>query len=276
MKRNFKFILSIILAVLLIFTITACGNEQGEVENAEKLDSEVIKDKGKIVIGITYFEPMDFQDEDKNWIGFDAELAKMFAEELELEVDFQEINWATKEVELQAGTIDAIWNGLTWSEERAEQMGMSEAYLTNEQILVVPKGQAKNYNSLEDLKGKNIAVESGSAGQDYLDNELKDLAIPVEKEIQLDALTECVAKTVDGCIVDEIMARYLINKEGSNFSDLEIVEGLLDSEEETYSVAFRKGSDLIEKVNEFFKAAQADGRLKKLAEKYNLEGALLD
>lgn len=276
MKRKLNLLLTLMLTVGLVLTMTACSkNNRETAPDGEALDSETIKEKGNLVVGITYFEPMDFQDDDGNWIGFDAELAEMFVKELGVEAEFQEINWATKEVELQAGTIDAIWNGLTWSEERAEQMGMTEAYLGNEQILVVPKGTGAEYNSIEDLAGKNIAVESGSAGQDYLNTELVD-SVAVEKEIQLDALTECVAGTVDGAIVDEIMARYLINKEGSNFSDLEIVEDVLQPERETYSVAFRQGSDMIDMANEFFETIKADGRLEDLAVKYNLDGALLD
>ena len=274
MKKNLRKIL--ILAIISIFAISIVGCNDGKngADVDKKEDSEVIKDSGKIVVGITYFEPMDFQDEDENWIGFDAELAQMFGEKLGVDVEFQEINWSTKEVELQAGTIDAIWNGLTWSKDRAEQMGMTDAYLTNEQKLVVRKENADMYKTIEDLEGRDIAVESGSAGQEYLNTKLAGVANPIEKEIQLDALTECVASTVDGCIVDGIMASYLINKEGSNFSGLEIISGILDTEIETYSVAFRKGSDLVGMANEFFKEIDEDGRLEELAEKYGIEEAL--
>ena len=205
---------------------------------------------------------------------FDAELATMFAESLGVEVIIQEINWATKEVELAANTIDCIWNGMTWSEERAEQMSLSDPYLNNKQALVVRAEEQENYNSVEDLAGKQIAAEAGSAGERFVLENLLDFNYNyVNKNSQLDSLTELALNSVDATVVDLIMAEYLTGKE-ADFGDL-VPFRSLDSEDEVFVVAFRQGSDLTDEVNEFFDDLEESGELAELAEKYSLTEALI-
>lgn len=290
-----KKFLSFLLAFALVFTLVACGggdkpSEQaassGEVsQNADasqeskeakaESDAAVIKNKRKLVVGVTLFEPLDFLV-DGDWTGFDAELAKLFAQELGVKAEFQEIEWASKEIELKSGNVDCLWNGLTYSEERAKQMAMSDPYMKNCQTLVTKLTDNTAYTKIEDLKGRSIAAESGSAGEEYIQNKLKDIGVKyVEKTSQLDALTELVAGTSDTAIIDSVMAKYLINKKGSDFGSLASNDDVLKSDDEVYSVAFRKDSDLVDQLNAFLAKIKKDGTLEKLAEKYSLQEAII-
>lgn len=290
-----KKFLSFLLAFALVFTLVACGGgdkpsepaeSSGEVsQNADasqeskeakaESDAAVIKNKGKLVVGVTLFEPLDFLV-DGDWTGFDAELAKLFAQELGVKAEFQEIEWASKEIELKSGNVDCLWNGLTYSEERAKQMAMSDPYMKNCQTLVTKLTDNTAYMKIEDLKGRSIAAESGSAGEEYIQNKLKDIGVKyVEKTSQLDALTELVAGTSDTAIIDSVMAKYLINKKGSDFAGLVSNDDVLKSDDEVYSVAFRKDSDLVDQLNAFLAKIKKDGTLEKLAEKYSLQEAII-
>ncbi len=265
-----KKILALLTAMLLIVGVFAgCGGSETTAS-----DLEYIQGKGKLIVGVTDYEPMDFQVDGK-WTGFDAELALLVGEELGVEVEFQLINWGSKEMELNGKTIDCIWNGLTWDEERAENMSLTDWYLKNKQAIVVSADKKLLFDSVGELEKATFAVESGSAGKSFVAANFAN-ATCIEKDNQLGALTEVLGKQSDAAVIDYIMANYLINKEGSNFASLTIVEGVVEAEEEYYSVAFRKGSDVTAKVNEILKKFKEDGTLKKLAEKYGLVDALVD
>jgi len=132
-----------------------------------KEDWDYIINKGFVVIGYTVFAPMAYE-KDNTLIGFDIELAQATFAKLGLSVVFQIINWDTKEFELNSKTIDIIWNGLTINEERQENMSISIPYLTNRQIAVIRKEDAKKYTTTDDMKYAIIAVESGSAAQNVV------------------------------------------------------------------------------------------------------------
>ena len=260
-----KKIIALMLALLMLFCFAGCKEE--------KSDSKYIKDKGSLIVGITDFEPMDYQV-DGEWTGFDAELARLIGEKLGVEVKFQEIKWETKENELAGKTIDCIWNGLTWDEDRAKNMSMTDYYMLNRQVVVIKGENESKLNSLDALSKATIGAESGSAGEEFIQNKLKD-AKYIEKDAQIDALTEVFSGTCDAAVIDYTMAYYLINKEGSNFSKLKILDGIIDVEDEYYSVAFRKGSDITEEVNKYLKELKEDGTVEKLADKYGLKDAIV-
>ena len=288
-----KFIALTLALVMCVFCFAACGgnadtkdteaaaNTDVETKNDTAADTaaDVVEDvayvtaQGKLVVGITYLEPLDFQDENGAWVGFDAELAAAVAEKLGVDVEYQEISWEAKEAELAAKHIDCIWNGLTITPAREEEMSISKPYMVNKQIVVVRADDAGNYSDIASLAGKVIAAEAGSAGEEIVLGNITD-AVYVEKSIQLDALTEVKALTSDAAVIDYVMANYLVNKEGSDFADLEILDmGLSDTE--YYGIAFRKGSDLTAKVNEILAELEADGTIAAIAEKYALTDALV-
>ena len=275
-----KKILALILAmVMLVACFASCGNAADNTASnddaAKDSDLAYIQDKGTLIVGITDFEPMDYKEDGSDeWTGFDAELARLVGKELGVTVEFQEINWKMKETELSSKTIDCIWNGLTWDEERAENMSLTDYYMLNRQVLVVATKNADKYTSVDSLDGANVAAESGSAGESVITESLTSSNY-IEKDAQIDVLTELIMGTVDAGVIDYVMANYLINKEGSSFADLTIVENALTTQDEYYSIAFRKGSDVTAKVNAILKDLKADGTVDTIAKKYGLTDAIV-
>ena len=256
-----KKILCLALALVLCVCMFAGCNKSSTSDPETDLDA--IKAKGKIVIGITDYAPMDYKDENNEWTGFDAEFARLFAEELGVEVEFIEINWDTKFLELKNGSIDCIWNGMTITDEVKANTSCSDAYVRNAQVVVMSADKASEYSSFEDMKNLKFAVEKGSAGEAAL-QELNAANVVSVKD-QATALLEVNSNTVDACVIDLTMANAMAGK--GNYSSLaKSIE--LTSEE--YGVGFRKDSDLTEKFNEFLKKVKEDGTLQALAEKYEL------
>ena len=233
-------------------------------------DWQYIADKGNFVAGITLFEPMNYYDENGELTGFETEFTKAVCEKLGVEAKFQEIEWDKKEIELNAKTIDAIWNGLTVTEERKENMGLSKSYVRNKQVVVIKADNKDKYTDEASMAGASCAAESGSAGQTAIEtspvlsqNEF------VGASAQKDVLLEVKAGTVELGVLDYVMAKASIG-EGTDYSDLMIVEGVELAPEE-YAIGMRKGdTETIEKVNGAIDELVADGTLKALAEKYGL------
>ncbi len=260
-----KKILALMLALMMIFTFAACTNKTDEVS---KTDMEYVKEKGTLVVGITDFAPMDYKDEAGEWIGFDADMAKAFAEKLGVAVEFVEIEWDNKIMELDAKTIDCVWNGMTLTDEVKAAMDCSNAYCNNQQVVIVKKDVAENFKSAEDCKEITFAVEAGSAGFNMaVENEFNY----TEVKDQATALLEVASGTSDAAIIDSLMAAAMVG-EGTGYADLTYTFGLNDEE---YGVGFRKGSDLVAEINQFFKDSIADGSMVEAAETYKVQAALI-
>lgn len=233
-----------------------------------KSDLAYVKEKGTLVVGITEFEPMDYKDENGEWIGFDADMAKAFAESLGVTAEFQVIDWDNKILELEGKTIDCVWNGMTLTDEVTSSMECTNAYLNNAQVVVVPADVADQYQDEESLKDLSFAVEAGSAGE----AEVSALGLsytPVSS--QADALMEVASKSSDAAVIDSLMAGAMIG-EGTGYADLTYTIGL-NSEE--YGVGFRKGSDLAAALNDYFTTSLEDGSMEKVAETYGVQAALI-
>ena len=236
---------------------------------ADPADSEYVKEKGTLVVGITDFEPMDFKDEDGNWIGFDADMAAAFAEYLGVEVEFVEIEWDNKVLELNSKSIDCVWNGMTLTDEVTSSMACSNAYCNNAQVVIIPAELADQYQTAEECADLVFAVEAGSAGEAEI-TALGYECTPVQS--QASALMEVAAGTCDAAVIDSLMAAAMVG-EGTSYEDLTYTVQL-NSEE--YGVGFRSDSDLAEALNEFFLAAYADGTMQEIAETYGVQAALIE
>ena len=222
-----------------------------------------------MVVGITDFEPMDYKDENGEWIGFDAELAKAFGEKLGVDVEFVEIDWDNKVLELDGKTVDCIWNGMTLTDEVTSAMDCSNAYCNNAQVVIVKADVADDYQDEESLKDLSFAVEAGSAGEAQVSERGFDFT-PVKA--QSDALMEVAAGTSDAAVIDALMAGAMVG-EGTGYEDLTYTIGL-NSEE--YGVGFRKGSDLVEELNTFFKESYEDGSMMEIADKYGVQASVIE
>ena len=289
-----KKIVSLALALLLSLSLVACGgtnngaadnantagnsgNTTNNSENTDAADGEqagesdlqYIKDKGTLVVGMTDFAPMDYRDENGEWIGFDADMAKAFGEYLGVEVEFLEINWSNKLMELDTKGIDVIWNGMTINDEVKNGASVSEPYCLNGQVVVLPADKAEDYETVESLKDLNFAVEDGSAGAEQLD--LLGLTY-IAKTTQSDALMEVASGASDACVIDLLMAGAMIG-EGTSYPDLTYTVQL-NSEE--YGVAFRTGSDLVDEFNTFWKEAYDAGTVMETATTYGVQESVIE
>ena len=283
-----KKLLALMLALVMVFALAACGDSGSaatDAPSAEPTDTAesaapseggdtaesdlaYVQDKGTLIVGITEFEPMDYQNADGEWIGFDADLAKLFAERLGVEVQFQLIDWESKVMELDGRTIDVVWNGMTLTDEVLASMECSNAYLNNAQVVILPSAEAENYADAESMSGLQFAVESGSAGEQMaIENGFS--YTPVTD--QATAVLEVESGTCDAAIIDSLMASAMVG-EGTNFAELTYTISLNTEE---YGVGFRQGSDLAAELNAFFSEIYADGTMQELGDQYGVSAALI-
>ena len=275
-----KKLLALLLAGAMSASLLAgCGGgntnatENTDSNTAENTEAEsdlaYVQEKGTLVVGITEFEPMDYQNADGEWIGFDADMAKAFAESLGVTAEFQVIDWDNKVMELDGKTIDVVWNGMTLTDEVTSAMECTNAYCNNAQVVIVPSDVADQYQDVDSVKGLSFAVESGSAGM----ADVQALgATYTEVSDQATALMEVASGTSDAAVIDSLMAAAMVG-EGTSYADLTYTVGL-NSEE--YGVGFRNGSDLAEKLNEFFKTSYDDGTMMQIAEQYGVQAAIIE
>ena len=258
-----KKLISLILAMLMVATLfSACG---AKAPAAPETDLTAIKSKGKLIVGITDYAPMDYKDENGNWTGFDAEFAQLFAKELGVECEFYVIaDWGKKFMELDTKQIDAVWNGMTITDEAKLNSSVSNPYVINAQVVVMKADTVANYTTTDSMAGLTIAVENGSAGQDAANAIAGANVVPLQD--QGAALLEVKAGTADACVIDITMANAMTG-EGTDYADLAAGISLT---EELYGVSFRKDSDVTAAFNDFMAKIKADGTLQALADKYAL------
>lgn len=272
--------LALALALVMCLALAACKSNEGpktddnEIhdDNTVQTDMEYVKEKGTLVVGITEFEPMDYQNADGEWIGFDADMAKAFADSLGVNVEFQIIEWDNKVFELEGKTIDVVWNGMTLTDEVKSAMECSNAYCNNAQVVVVPAAVADQYQDIDSVKGLSFAVESGSAGKAEVENLEASFT---EVADQATAVLEVSSGTSEAAVIDSLMAGAMVG-EGTSYADLTYTVVLNAEEGEQYGVGFRKGSDLAAALNEFFKTSYADGTMIEIAENYGIQAALIE
>ena len=283
-----KKFLSVMLTAAMAMGLCACSsstNSSSDVSsdvssdaadssavNSEAAESDwaYIADKGTFVAGITLFEPMNYYDENGELTGFETEFTKAVCEKLGVEAKFQEIEWEQKELELNSKNIDAIWNGLTVTEERKENMAFSTPYIRNKQVVVIKAENADKYKDIESMAGASCAAESGSAGQSAIEaNDVLSQNEFVGASAQKDVLLEVKSGTIEIGVIDYVMAKASVG-DGTDYSDLMIVDSV-ELQPEEYAVGLRKDdSETLAKVNAAIDELVADGTLKALAEKYDL------
>lgn len=237
-------------------------------------DLAYIKGTGKLKVGITLFSPMNYYNEAGELVGFETEFTKALCEKLGVTPEFIEINWDTKEIELAAKNIDCIWNGLTVTEERKQNIGFSDSYIKNMQVVVIKASKAAEYADTAALADAEIVAEVGSAGEAAVAadaNLAKANYTAVPK--QADALMEVKAGTADAAVIDYVMAKAMVGS-GTDYSDLMIIPNLELAVEE-YAVGFRVGSNIIPEANKIIAELIADGTLDTIAATYELTDSLL-
>ena len=272
-----KKLLALVLAVMMM-----AGLITG-IATAEESDWDYISGKGKMVVGMTLFAPMNYYDGDK-FVGFDTELTKAVGEKLGVEIEFIEINWDSKEIELNSKNIDCIWNGMCITPERKENMSMSNAYLYNTQAIVAKTDRINDL--LANLDGVYVVAEQGSTGEGKLLGTIEDdeTVVVSAKEFfsksnytavdsMAKALMEVKSGTADIALVDSVCALAMVG-EGTDYADMSVnLDNNFGLQE--YGIAFRKGSDVTEKVNAIIVELTKDGTVAEIAGRYGLTDALV-
>lgn len=270
-----KRILSLLLAAVLLCSVGAAfagcsSSDAGSGDDTNASDSAnsnsdlaYIQDKGTLVVAVTKFEPMNYQNEDGTWTGFDTEFAQAVAEKLGVKAEFVVIDWDNNLSELQSKSVDCLWNGMTITDRIKKGADVTNAYVKNAQVVVMNNDVVNNYNLLDEMSDLSFAAEAGSAGAGVLD----DAGIAYTAlAAQSDCLMEVQSGASDACVIDLTMANNMTG-EGTSYADLGYK---VELNEEEYGIAFRKGSDMVEKVNEIMAEMMQDGTLDDLAEKYGL------
>ena len=254
-----KKIALILAAALLAASLVGCAKKGGSADNS----LAQLKARGVFVLGLDdSFPPMGFRAENNEIVGFDIDLAKEVAKRLGVQFKAQPINWDSKEQELNTGKIDCIWNGLTITEERKKALSFTKPYLANKQVVVVRKGSG--LNSLSDMYGKTIALQSGSSAEDAV-NDTPDFQKGVKNIVFLDqnlmALNDLAIGGVDGVVMDSVVAEYAIAESGM---PLVTLDESLASEE--YGIAFRKNDvKLTDEVQKILEEMAADGTVARIS-----------
>lgn len=277
MKKFLSVILALAMVACVVAGFAGCsksGKDENAASSTSQSDSTVktvadldkVKDANKIVVGITDYEPIDYKVKGSDeWVGFDADLVRAVADKMGIKVEFVVINWDNKFIELNSGTIDCIWNGMTVSDSVKTNCDISDAYAGNSQVVVMKKDSLSKYADADAIKNANltIAVEKGSAGEAEAKKLSKNV---VSLSAQSDALKEVKSGTADACIIDSTMANSM-TKEGTDFSNLGYSVSLTTEE---YAVGFRKGSDLTAEVNRILGELKTDGTMDKLSKQYGV------
>lgn len=265
-----KKIIALVLAVLTVvmcFAFAACGDKTTDgnaTDGNATSDLAYIKEKGKLIVGITVYEPMNYKDADGKWTGFDTEFAEAVAEKLGVEAEFIVIDWDNKFFELESKKIDCIWNGMTITDEALKNASVSDAYVKNAQVVVMKNDALENYADAAALKDLAFVAEAGSAGE----KEIQALEIENYTAVpdQAAALLEVASGKADACVIDITMANAMTG-EGTSYANLGYK---LELSTEEYGIAFRKDADTTAEVNKIMADLIADGTLKALAEEYEL------
>ncbi|MBO5574687.1 MAG: amino acid ABC transporter substrate-binding protein [Ruminococcus sp.] len=260
------------MAAMMLFAV-GCGSSSSSSDSKSGTSSSTggddnslkkVQDAGKLVLGLdATFKPMGYTDENDKIVGFDIDLAEEVCKRMGVKLETYNVNWDTKEQDLNAGTIDCIWNGLSVSDERKKQMLMSEPYMNNSMVFMVKKDSG--VKSKDDLKGKKIAVQNGSTAQEILkDSDIGKESTMTELATNAEGMQQLDLKMVDAVFLDSVVANYEITSTGKDYEVL--ADGL---SEEQYAVGFKLGAnELCKKVEDTLKEMKKDGKIEEISKKW--------
>ncbi|MBQ4146253.1 MAG: transporter substrate-binding domain-containing protein [Clostridia bacterium] len=274
-----KKLLAMMLVLVLALSLVACGQPKA---TEEQTDWAYIQDKGVLTIGVTNYPPMNYLDDNGEWTGFDTEFAQAVGKSLGVDVEFVEISWEAKETELASKNIDVLWNGMCITEERKEMWEVTNPYMYNTQAMVMKADKAEEI--MADVTGKKVVAEAGSTGEEKITgaiDDTNDASVEVMAkeyfanaeytgvESMATALMDVQNGVADIAVVDYVIALGMVGGEDSSLKDL-VINTDNKFGDQYFGIAFRKGSDVCEKVNAAIDELRNNGELNKIAEKYGL------
>ena len=257
------------VAMLAVFAGCSSSSDtnSGTADSGTAQDNSLqnVLDKGTLVLGLDdSFPPMGFRDENNNIVGFDIDVATEVANRMGVELKLQPIEWSTKEMELNTGSVDCLWNGLSIDDERKQAMDLSEPYMTNRMVLVVLNDS--EYTDQASLAGKTIGVQNGSTAEKILEESdfSKTIGNTIGFKDNVTAFMELETKGIDAIFMDEVVDNYAITSQNKDFKVLE--DGLT---EEEYAVGFKKGNTALKnEVQKYIDEMKADGTMTQISEKW--------
>lgn len=260
--------IALVLVSLLTLFLTACTQKASDLkqDNWDKY-----QEQGSITIGFdNTFVPMGFEEMNGQYTGFDIDLAEAVSEKLGFKVQFQPIDWDMKETELQNGTIDAIWNGYSATDERREKVAFSIPYMENQQVLVTKK--SKQIRSVEDMKDKTLGAQAGSSGYldfeaqpDLLKNRVKDQKANQYQSFN-EALIDLKNDRIDALLIDRVYANYYLQSEGI-LNDYNVFSAGFESE--SFAVGVRAADKrLLTALNQSFIELYQEGKFQEISQKW--------
>ena len=260
--------IALVLVALLTLFLTACTQKASD----PKQDNwDKYQDQGTITIGFdNTFVPMGLEEKNGQYTGFDIDLAQAVSEKLGFKVQFQPIDWDMKETELQNGTIDAIWNGYSATDERREKVAFSIPYMENQQVLVAKKSQ--HIHSVEDMKDKTLGAQAGSSGYldfeaqpDLLKNRVKDQKANQYQSFN-EALIDLKNNRIDALLIDRVYANYYLQSEGI-LNDYNVFSAGFESE--SFAVGLRQADKrLLAALNQAFIELYKEGKFQEISQKW--------
>lgn len=255
MKKKLTMIIAAVTLIATMVACTGCGKD-------ELSDWEYIQDKGILVVGLDdTFAPMGFTDNDGNIVGFDIDLATAVADELGVDVEFKPIDWDAKEQELTAKNIDCIWNGMSWTEERAESMSLSKKYMNNK--IIVMSNQDINITDSADLANYKIGTQADSSALDGIKadanyDKFKDNVS--EYGDYAAAYLDMKAGRIDVMVIDAVMGEY-------TYPELKVSDYVFM--DDFYAIGFRKDdTELTNKVNDALQKVLDSGKGAEISNKW--------
>ena len=260
--------IALVLALFFSFFLTACTQK---VSDPKQDNWSKYQKQGSITIGFdNTFVPMGFEEKNGKYAGFDIDLAQAVSEKLGIQIKFQPIDWDMKETELQNGTIDAIWNGYSATDERREKVAFTIPYMENQQVLVSKKSQ--NIQSIKDMNNKVLGAQAGSSGYldfeaqpDLLKNQVKDQKANQYQSFN-EALIDLKNDRIDALLIDRVYANYYLQSEGI-LNDYNVFSAGFESE--SFAVGVRPADKtLLATLNQAFVALYKEGKFQEISQKW--------
>ena len=260
--------IAFVITLFFGFFLTACTQK---VSDPKQDNWAKYQKQGSITIGFdNTFVPMGFEEKNGQYAGFDIDLAQAVSEKLGIQIKFQPINWDMKETELQNGTIDAIWNGYTATDERKEKVAFTIPYMENQQVLVSKKSQ--NIQSVKDMSNKVLGAQAGSSGYldfeaqpDLLKSQVKDQKANQYQSFN-EALIDLKNDRIDALLIDRVYANYYLQSEGI-LNDYNVFSAGFESE--AFAVGVRPADKtLLAALNQAFISLYQEGKFQEISQKW--------